>query len=285
MNAIEVKNLNRRLGDFFELTDIDLTLPKGYIMGLIGRNGAGKSSLIKAILNVMDFKGQINVLGKDVDLVDKNKIGFYSSEFTFPEYLSVKKIENLMKNIYSYWDSDMFDAYMKQFDIEKNQRYGSLSKGMKTKLALAIALSHNAELLILDEPAEGLDPVARDELNEIIFDFMRSENHTVLISSHIVSDLEKICDYIAVMRDGRIVMCDEKDAICEKYVIAQASVEDFNAVPYEYIIGKKETPYGIKGIVVREYAPDNAVITEVTLEDMFVYMEKEAQAEDESYAD
>lgn len=285
MNAIEVKNLNRRLGDFFELTDIDLTLPKGFIMGLIGRNGAGKSSLIKAILNVMDFKGQINILEKDVELVDKNKIGFYSSEFTFPEYLSVNKIENLMKNIYSYWDSEKFDAYMKQFDIEKKQRYGSLSKGMKTKLALAIALSHNAELLILDEPAEGLDPVARDELNEIIFDFTRSEDHTVLISSHIVSDLEKICDYIAVMRDGKIVMCDEKDAICEKYVIAQASVEDFNAVPYEHIIGKKESPYGIKGIVVREYAPANAVIKEVTLEDMFVYMEKEAQSEDESYAD
>lgn len=285
MNAIEIKGLNRRLGDFFELSDIDLELPKGYVMGLIGRNGAGKSSLLKAVMNVLDFKGQINVLGEDVEAVDKNKIGFYSSEFTFPEYLSVKKIENLMRNIYSHWDSDLFDEYMKRFDIDKKQRYGSLSKGMKTKLALAVALSHNAELLILDEPAEGLDPVARDELNEIIFDFTRSEDHTVLISSHIVSDLEKICDHIAVMRDGKIVLCEEKDAICEKYVIAQASVDDFNSVSEEYIIGKKETPYGIKGIVVREYAPGNAVTTEVTLEDMFVYMEKEAQAEDESYTD
>ena len=212
MNAIEIKGLEKRY-DGFQLGSFDLTLPSGCIMGLVGENGAGKSTTIKLIMNAIGRDaGEISVLGVDNRSAGfrdvKEDIGVVLDEAYFPEVISARNVGKVMALTYKNWDAAAFEGYLKKFSLAPDKIFKDYSRGMRMKLAIAAALSHGAKLLILDEATSGLDPMARDELLDIFNDFTRDENCSILLSSHIVSDLEKICDYIAFLHRGRLVLCE-----------------------------------------------------------------------------
>ena len=274
-NAIEVQNVTKKY-DGFVLDDINFTLPRGCIMGLVGENGAGKSTTIKLILGLIKGDaGKALVLGADAqnNVNIREDIGVVlDSALGIPPSLSVKQVEKILKNIYKNWDSDAFRGYLTRFSIPEKRRFSELSRGMKMKLEIAIALSHGAKLLILDEATSGLDPVVRDEILDIFMDFTREEDHSILISSHIVSDLEKVCDYIAFLHEGKLVLCEEKDALCERYGMIHCTTEAYLDIDEKAVLGKKQTPYGIEAIVDRALIPHDMETEKVNLEDIFVYM-------------
>lgn len=276
MNAIEINNLTKNYASF-KLDNLTLSLPSGCIMGLIGENGAGKSTTIKLILNMIrKDEGNIIVLGKDNEKIQKEDIGVVIDEAGFPDCLNVKQVENVMKYIYHNWDTTSYWNYIKRLSIPTNKPFKEFSKGMKMKLGIAVALSHNAKLLILDEATSGLDPVVRDEVLDIFAEFTRNEEHSILISSHIVSDLEKICDYIAILHKGKLMLCEEKDALHDRYGIIHCSKEDFKHLNQNAIRGKKESPYGIEAIIKRDSVPHGMNVSPISIEDLFVFMAKEA---------
>lgn len=278
MNALEIRNLSKQYKNFY-LDNINLTLPSGYIMGLIGENGAGKTTIIKLILNIISKNsGTIKILGKNNTdhLIDvKEEIGIVLDEPGLPEELDIRQINNIMKYSYKNWNEKAFFEFSKKFNIPTDKRFGKFSKGTKMKTAITIALSHNAKLLILDEATNGLDPVAREDILEILCEFTRSEENSVLISSHIVSDLEKICDYVAFVHNGKLLLCEEKDLLKDNYCIINCSKKEFNKLNKSTVLGKKETAYGINAIVKRSEITDGVSATTVSIEELFVYMVKE----------
>lgn len=275
MNAIEIKDLTKEY-DGFKLDNISLVLPSGCIMGLIGENGAGKSTTINSILGLKKYKkGSIKVLGQDMNAKLKNDIGVVLDEVGLPEALNVKNIGTIMRNVYSNWNDDDFNRYINKFSLPENKKFGDFSKGMKMKLAIAIALSHNAKLLILDEPTSGLDPLVRDEIIDILIEFTRDEDHSILISSHIVSDLEKLCDYIAFIHKGKLMLCEEKDVLLERYRFISATEEQINELDHDAVKGKKVGKFSTEAIVDQELIPESFRTSPVTIEDLFVFMAKE----------
>lgn len=182
-----------------------------------------------------------------------------------------------MKYTFTSWDEAAFNNYISMLKIPAGKPFKDFSRGMKMKLSIAVAMSHNARLLILDEPTSGLDPVVRDEVIDMFNElFTRDETHSVLISSHIVSDLEKICDYIAFIHQGRLLLFEEKDALLERHGIIQCSEEEFVNIPKKAVKGVKKTPFGINAIVEKEYVPSDIELLPVTIEELFVFMVKEA---------
>ena len=278
MNAIEIKGLKKSYKDF-EL-ELSLALPRGCIMGLVGENGAGKSTTIRCILGMTKKDaGGIKVLGQDIgmDYVPlKEQIGVVMDEPPFPAGLSPKQINRVMAGIYKSWDSAAFFDYLERFSLPLDKCFKDFSRGMKMKLSIAAALSHHPVLLILDEPSSGLDPLVRDEVMDIFSEFTRDETHSILISSHIVSDLEKICDYIAFIHKGRLMLCEEKDELLEKYCFIQCSAAELEGVDPSAVIGRKVRPYGVSAIVRREAVPAGLNWTPVSIEELFVFMTKEA---------
>ena len=278
MNAIEIKGLQKNYGDF-KLGPIDLTLPEGCIMGLIGENGAGKSTTIKAMLDMITAGGSIRLLGKDVresSALLKQDLGIVPDEIGLPEGLNIRQVEKIMADSFRNWDSKQFNDYMKRFNLPEKKAFKTFSKGMKMKLGIAIALSHKAKLLILDEPTSGLDPLVRDEIVGILNDFTREESHSILISSHIVSDLEKICDYIAFLHKGKLMLCDEKDRLLERYGLLQTTPEILRDLDASAVLGKRVTDYGAEAIVARDKVPQSFEIQPVSIEELFIIMAKEA---------
>ncbi|MBR4071144.1 MAG: ABC transporter ATP-binding protein [Clostridia bacterium] len=277
MNAIEINGLTKHYEDF-TLDKLTLTLPTGCIMGLVGENGAGKSTTIKLILGMIKKnEGTITVLGKDHTVMDKEDIGIVLDEVGIPDCLNIVQVERIMKNIYKKWDSEVYNSYIKRFDLPPKKKFKEFSKGMKMKLGMAIALSHDPKLLILDEATAGLDPVVRDDLLDIFTEFTRDETHSILISSHIVSDLEKICDYIAFINKGKLMLCEDKDALYEQYGVVHMSCADFEAISPDAIKGKKITPYGVEAIVRRDSIPEGVKFSPISIEELFVFMVKEAR--------
>ena len=278
MNALEIKNLTKNFSEF-NLGELNLTLPGGCIMGLIGENGAGKSTLIKLILGILKKDGgSIRVLGKDneKDLhITKEDIGVVLDEAGIPENLNTKEVGKIMSLIFKNWDGKVYGDYLKKLSVPQNKPFKDFSRGMKMKLGIAIALSHKSKLLILDEATSGLDPIVRDEVVNIFADFARDEEHSVLISSHIVSDLEKICDYITFLHKGKILLCEEKDLLLSKYGIVHLTRDEFANIDQSAIKHKRETAYGVEALVLREKAPEKAKIYPVNLEELFVAMAKE----------
>lgn len=277
MNALEIRDLCKSYKEF-ELSHINLTLPMGCIMGLVGENGAGKSTTIKLILNAIKRdNGTITILGKDnrenFELT-KEDVGVVLDEVGYPECLTAKQVGQIMKHIYHNWDAKAFDEYLNKLKVPTNKQFKDFSKGMKMKLGITVALSHNAKLLILDEATSGLDPVVRDEVLDVFSEFTRDENHAVLISSHIVSDLEKICDYIAFMHEGKLMLCEEKDLLKEQYGIIRCSEEMIESIADEAVIGKKVSSYGVEAIVHRNEIPRSMEISPVDLEQLFIFMVK-----------
>ena len=279
MNALEIKNVSKRYGDF-ALDGLDLTLPCGCIMGLVGENGAGKTTTIKLILDMIKRDGgSVSVLGRDNKesfSLTKEEIGVVFDEAGFSNCLTPRQVGKIMRNIYHGWDDAAYADYLKKLDLPENKRFKTFSRGMKMKLSIAVALSHHAHLLILDEPTSGLDPVVRDEVTDIFSDFTRDERNAVLISSHIVSDLEKICDYIAFLHKGKLLLCEEKDLLRERYGIIRCTAAELAAIDPSAVVGRRVSPYGVEAIVARDKAPRDIELSPVDIEQLFILMAKEA---------
>ena len=276
MNALEIRSLQKhRKG--FSLDGINLTLPAGCIMGLIGENGAGKTTTIKLMLDMIRKDGgTVRILGKDSAEISKEDIGVVLDEVGLPTCLTACQVDKIMSKAYTQWSSDEFFAYLKRLNVPENKAFSALSRGMKMKLGIACALSHKAKLLILDEATSGLDPAVRDEVIDILLDFTRDEEHSVLISSHIVSDLEKICDYIAFLHKGRLMLCEEKDRLYEQYGIIHCDEKTLSAIEPSAVIGKRVSAFGVEAIVRRDTVPEGVSIAPVGIEELFVFMVKEA---------
>jgi len=280
MNALEMKNVRKSFSGFC-LDNVSLTLPRGCILGLIGENGAGKSTTIKLILNMLHKEsGSITVLGKnnekDISLI-KEEIGVVMDEVGIPECLTVRQVGKVMKHTFRNWNEAEYARLLQKLSLPDNKRFQDFSRGMKMKLGIAVAMSHGAKLLLLDEPTSGLDPVVRDEVVEMFYDFTRDENHSILISSHIVSDLERLCDYVAFLHKGRLLLCEEKDALLSEYGIIHCTVEQLSELDKNAIKYKKETPYGAEIIVSRRDAPNGFKLSPISIEELFVFMAKEAK--------
>lgn len=278
MNAIEIKDLCKTYGDF-TLDHLNLTLPGGCIMGLVGENGAGKSTTIRLMMQMIQKdEGTITLLGKNVDEMDpltKEDIGVVMDEVGFPLCLKTEEIGKIMQMTFHNWDQKRYEQLIHQFNIPDNRQFKDFSRGMKMKAGIAVALSHHAKLLILDEATSGLDPVVRDEVLDILNEFTRDENHSILISSHIVSDLEKCCDYIAFLHHGKLILCEEKDVLLASYGIVNLAPAQLAELPSASILHQKNTGYGIQALVKRDAIPDHISISPITIEELFVQLVKE----------
>lgn len=277
MNALELIDVTKEYKDF-TLDHLSLTLPAGCIMGLIGENGAGKSTTIKLILGMIHKnEGTIRIYGKDAEEAStlvKEDIGVVMDDNGIPAALDGKKIDKVMKRIYKNWNSGYFMELLQKMSVPVNKKYGDFSRGMKMKMGVAIALSHDPKLLILDEATNGLDPVAKEEVLEMLFDFTREEDHSILISSHIVSDLEKLCDYIAFLHKGKLLLMEEKDKLFEEYGVMHISRDQMETLDPKAIIGKRVSSYGAEVLIKRNEVPTGSEISPINIEDLFVFMVK-----------
>ena len=272
MNAIEIKNVSKHYMGF-SLENLNLTLPSGCIMGLVGENGAGKSTTIRLILGMSrPDAGEITVFGLPLSQELKEKIGVVLDEPGYPGFMNARQIGNMLSGIFRGWEQQTYDNYLTSLRIPADKPFKDFSKGMKMKLCLAAALSHGAKLLILDEATSGLDPVMRDELMDVFNAFTRDEGNSVLISSHIVSDLEKLCDYIAFLHRGRLMLCREKDELLNEFAFVQGSREEIDALP---TIGRRDGRFGTEAIVRRTDIPAGMKTGTITIEDLFIFMAKE----------
>lgn len=280
MNAIEIKNLTKSFPGF-TLNNLNLTLPGGCILGLIGENGAGKSTTIKLILDIIHKdSGSITILGRDnIENIrlTKEEVGVVMDEIGIPECLTVKQVGKIMAHTFRNWDASAYQALVQRMDLPEKKPFKDFSRGMKMKLGIAIALSHNCKLLLLDEATSGLDPVVRDDVVEMLSEFTRDEGHSILISSHIVSDLEKLCDYIAFLHKGKLLLWEEKDVLLAEYGVIHCTSEQLQSIAPEAIKHKKESPYGVEALVLRSKVPSDLHISPINIEELFVYMVKEAQ--------
>lgn len=246
--GIKIENLSKKYEDF-ELKDVSFNVPCGSIVGLIGENGAGKSTTIKAILDLTEKEsGVVEILGSTtLDKETKEHIGVVFEGNNFPEELNAKELNNVLKNIYKYWNEEKFYGLLYDFKLPIQKKIKDYSRGMKMKLAILVALSHDTKLLILDEATNGLDPIIREEILDILLDFIQDETHTVLLSSHITSDLEKIADYIVFIKNGTVFLNASKDELIYEYGILKCKKEDFDKIDKEDIITyiKRENIYEI----------------------------------------
>lgn len=280
MNALELKNLSKSFPGF-QLEPLNLTLPQGCIMGLIGENGAGKSTILKLILDMLHKdSGSITILGKDnqenLRLI-KEDIGVVMDEVGIPECLNTKQVGTIMAGTFQNWDQKTYEELLQSLSIPANKAFKDFSRGMKMKLGIAIAMSHHAKLLLLDEATNGLDPVVRDQVVELLCEFTRDETHSILISSHIVSDLEKLCDYIAFLHQGKLLLCEEKDVLTAQYGLLHCTRQELAQLPASAVKSKKETAYGVDAVVLRQAVPSSWKLSPITIEELFVAMVKEVR--------
>ena len=237
----------------FALDNVTFDLPTGTVMGFVGENGAGKTTTIGCILNTLKKdKGSIEIFGKEMndnDIHIRENIGVVYDGDNFPNYLSAKQLSNIMAGIYKQWDITLFNKYLEKFSLNSNQKISKYSKGMTMKLAIAVALSHHPNLLILDEATSGLDPVMREEILDIFLEFVENENHSILLSSHITSDLERIADYITFIHKGKIIITETKDKLIYNYAILRCSDKNFLSLDKEDIVAYRKRDYQIDVLV------------------------------------
>lgn len=276
-NALEIQGLCKKF-DGFALEDIYITVPRGCVMGFIGENGAGKTTTIKAVLNLIyQDAGQIRVLGLDhrkEERALKERIGVVLEDGCFLNTMNAHQTNLLMQKAYRNWDSEQFMQYMKRFGIDQNKKIKEYSKGMRMKTAIAVALSHHAELLLMDEPTSGLDPVVRDEVLELFYDFMQEESHAILLSSHITSDLDKIADYITFIHQGHILLSEPRDVLLDTYGILHCTAEQLAALDRQAVRAKRTGPFGCEALVRRDGVPANWSVEPVNIEQMMLLLTK-----------
>ena len=247
-NCIELKGLVKKYKTF-TLGPIDLTVPGGSILGLIGENGAGKTTLIKSMLGIVNPSGgEVKLLGTGPDHA-KEDVGVVMDDCFFSEYLRVKDVNTVLSRVYKNWDKGLFRDYLDKFGLAGAKNIKELSRGMRMKLSLAAALAHRPKLLLLDEATAGLDPVVRDEILDEFLDFVSDEDHGILISSHITSDLEKAADYIAYLHGGKLLVCDEKDRLLESYGRLVCTRADLEQVERGYLVSTRKSQYSTEALI------------------------------------
>ena len=278
MNALNIQNLTKTYPGF-ALDNVSLTIPGGCVLGLIGENGAGKSTLIKSVLGMIrPDGGTVTILGNDkrTPLVMED-VGVVLDEVGIPSCLTTAQVGRVMAASFRNWDQAQYERYLKALALPEKKAFKDFSKGMKMKLGIAVALSHHARLLILDEATSGLDPVVRDEVLELLRHFVAQEDHAILMSSHIVSDLEKLCDYIAFVHKGKLLLVEEKDRLLEEYGLFLGSREDVDTLPETAVRARRASPYGAEALVLREAMPQGSRVTPISIEELFVFMVKEGK--------
>lgn len=277
MQAITLHNV-RKSYPAFTLGEIDLSVPQGCVMGLIGQNGAGKSTLIRLLLGLIHpDSGEILLADKQGPL-SREHIGVVFDECCFPETLTPRDIGRILRTGYHTWSRETYAAYLKRFELPETKPVHDFSRGMKMKLSIACALSHDSRLLILDEATSGLDPVVRDEILELFYDFMQDERHTILMSSHITGDLEKICDYITCIHKGQLVFSEEKDRLLGRLGILRCDPNTLTALDPAAVYGVRRTPVSTEALVARDFLPHGLEIDPATLDDIILFVTKEAAA-------
>ena len=281
MNAISVKDLTityhgGKKPDF-SFGPVTLELPKGAILGLLGENGAGKTTLMKLILGLRrPQSGEISLLdGVPGQPAIMENVGVVLDEPGVPACLTPVQLGKVLGRIYHSWDPQRYAQYLRQLQLPENKPFSEFSKGMKTKLSIAAALGHCPKLLILDEPTSGLDPLVREEMLELFSDFTRDPEHSILISSHIVGDLEKLCDYVAFLHHGTLLLCEEKDRVLEQYGILHGSASEIDALDPQAVLHQERSAYGVEALVRRALVPQSLALRSATLEEIFVGMIKE----------
>lgn len=252
-DAIEIRNLTKRYKGFL-LDNISFKVPAGSIMGFVGENGAGKTTTIKAILDIIKTdSGEVTIFGEKANKLSKAakaEIGVVFDGSNLHDTMNAKNINTIMKNIYFNWDEKIFFDYIAKFQLPESKMIKEFSGGMKMKLSIAIALSHHSKLLILDEATGGLDPMVRDEILDIFLDFIQDEEHAILLSTHIISDIEKIADYVTFIHKGKIIFSESKDDLIYQHGIIRCRKEEASAISSEYIVGIRESSFSTE-IMIR----------------------------------
>jgi len=282
INALEVKDISKEYRGF-SLKNVSFSIPKGFIMGLVGPNGAGKTTIIKSIMNLVNLKsGYIKVFDKNLkeyEVSIKDRIGFvYDDCCTFEDF-SIDENKKIIAPFYSKWDEEKFKFYIDKFNLNIKKKVKELSKGQKMRFSLAIALSHGAELLILDEPTSGLDPVFRSELLDLLFDLISEEELSILYSTHITTDLEKLADYITFINNGRIEFSKEKDMLLEEYVVVKGPIDVIDSEMKKDLVGVRKSRYNFEALsnkrdkLKNEYG-DKLIFERASLDDIVIYYSK-----------
>ena len=276
-DAIVCRNVEKQF-DNFSLILPDFHVQKGTVHGLIGPNGSGKTTTLKLLLGILKpDMGTLTLLDSAqicTDISVKQQIGFIIEDASLPSMLNPYEIGKVMNGIYDRWNTEKYVSLLKQFHLDAKKPFRKCSRGMKVKIQLAVALSHDAKLLILDEPTSGLDPVAREEILDLLSAFSKEEQNTILISSHITSDLEKLCDYISVLKDGTIRLSEEKDGLLDAYRLVRISPKHRDDIDLDTIVGMKETPFSLELLMRSEHVPSFAEAQRVTLETLIIMMTK-----------
>lgn len=268
-NILEINGLRKDFNTF-SLQDINFSLQEGCITGFIGINGAGKTTTIKSILGLtLKDGGSIKLFGKEIDKKNerelKNHIGIVLDEGYFYKDLTLEEMKSIIAPAYSNWDEPVFKNYIERFDLQLNQKISTLSKGMRMKYAIALALSHHADLLIMDEPTSGLDPLVRSELMDILLEFMQEDGKSVFFSTHITSDLDKVADVLILIDDGKIVFNEEKDILLDTHGLVKGDKMLLNDDTRKLFLTLRETQYGFEGITNQKtavYEKMNGVLIE-----------------------
>ncbi|HIY32472.1 MAG TPA: ABC transporter ATP-binding protein [Candidatus Evtepia faecavium] len=280
-NILEIRHLTKDYGAF-RLEDVSFSLPRGVIMGLIGENGAGKSTTINCILGEVEkTSGEIALFGQDQaawERENKGRIGVVFDENHFPDLFTPRELGQVMAGVYPRWDGGTYRQFLTRFSLSEDQKIKDFSKGMKVKLAFAVALSHGAELLILDEATSGLDPIVRDEVLDLLLDFVQDERHAVLVSSHITSDLEKVADYITFLHQGKLVFTLEKDLLVDQYGVLHCGAAVFDTLDPADILAWRREAYQYKVLVRDRYQAEKkypqALVSPAAIEDTMLFYVK-----------
>lgn len=273
--AVSLKNVTKHYNQF-SLEHITMDIPKGSIVGLVGENGAGKTTLLKSILQMTPIQeGEILLDGQNIEALPpqwKEQTGVILSGVEFAARMSARELGNCMRRIYRNWQDERFAKYLRDFQIDEKKKIKDYSKGMKMKLDLAIALSHQAKLLLFDEATSGLDPMVRDDILDILLEFIQDEGHTALISSHITSDLEKVADYIAFLHQGKLKFFMNKDELLYQFGVIRCSQTDYQKIPDTYVQGFRKNQFGYEVLILNrgefqknypDYTVDHATIEEI----------------------
>ena len=278
VNVIEIKNVTKDYGDF-KLDNISFTVPEGSVCGFIGQNGAGKTTTIRLILDAINRdSGEIYLFGKNIDKDSaslREDIGVVFDEMGFHDFLTARQINTIMKNVYKNWNEEKYFEYLKRFSLPTKKACGSFSRGMRMKLQIAAALSHEAKLLIMDEPTSGLDPIVRNEMLQIFREYVIEEDHTILLSSHITGDLEKLADEVVFIDGGKIVLQGNKDEILEKHGILRCKKDELRAISESLIVSAEISSLGAEGLVNDRKAAEKLypemVIEPAGLDEIMIY--------------
>ena len=282
INVIELKDVVKDYGDF-KLDKISFAVPEGSVCGFIGQNGAGKTTTINLILDVIKKDaGEVLLFGQPVDGKSaslREDVGVVFDEMGFHDFMTGKDINIMMKNIYKNWDEEVFFDYLKRFSLPSKKPCGKFSRGMRMKLQIAVALSHHAKILIMDEPTSGLDPIVRNEMINIFREFVVEEDHTILLSSHITGDLEKIADEVVFIDGGRIVLSGNKDEILEKHGIIKCKKDELSKISESLIVSFEESSFGAEVLVNDRHAaaklyPDMLIEPALLEQIMIFYVNK-----------